>query len=124
MPGPRLGSSRLVTVTGTIGEARAERRRLVAGDRRPARSGSQPIAVPAESLDRLRRPLPARQERGPGPSHGLHHRGVIPAAGAMSRALGHLPLALTRERIEVWLAELIVAASSRRMVTRLSRPSG
>ena len=110
MPGARAGTTRVVTVAGSIGEARAERRRLLAAGRPDP--PPEPATVPAAgTLDafaasyfRAKAPalapstVKAREE-----SYRLR----------VSPLLGDLELEeLTRERVEVWLAEVAATSSS------------
>lgn len=113
VPGHAPGTTRMVTVQGTLAEARAERRRLLAAGR-PA---PPPAALEPGTLDEFAAAY-------------LRARSAVLTPAAIysteesyrlrvSPALGHLPLAdITRERVELFVGELIATSSSRRMVTK------
>jgi hypothetical protein len=101
--------------TGTVGEARAERRRLLAAGR-PEPAQGAPLVAP-DTLDAFA-------------AHCLRAKSALLAPATIytteesyrlrvSPELGGLRLdEITRERIEVRLAQLVARASSRRMVTK------
>jgi integrase-like protein len=105
-PGPRPGATRTVTIRGSITEARAERRRLMAAGRPP----SDTPMLDAGTLDEFTgHYLRAKASR-------LASASVRATEQAyrlrVSPQLGHLTLQeLTRERLEVWLGELLGAVS-------------
>jgi len=112
VPGLVPGTTRMVSVAGSITEARCERRRLMS-EGRPAPE----IVAEHNTLDEFT-------------AHYLRARSAVLAPAAIysteesyrlriSPLLGGLFLeGLTRERLESWLADLIARASSRRMVTK------
>jgi integrase len=114
-PGARPGATRFVSVPGTVGEARAERRRLLAAGR--SESAADHPAVGSDTLDAFA-------------AHYLRAKSAVLAPATIytteesyrlrvSPELGGLRLdEITRERVEVWLAQLVGRASSRRMVTK------
>jgi integrase len=113
VPGTRPGSTRLVRVTGTLSEARAERRRLLAAGRQPApKPQSDVVTLDAFAAQYLRAKsavLAPHTIAGTETDYRLR----------VSPALGQLPLeAINREVVEVWVAEVVSAASSRRMVVQ------
>lgn len=114
VPSSEAGRTRFVSVDGTVGAARAMRRRLLAEGRpAPLRASSAPV----ETLDDFAAVY-------------LRAKSAVLAANTVrnreddyrhriSSDLGHLRLEeLTRHRIELWLADLIASASSRRMVVQ------
>lgn len=113
VPGSAPGTTRMVSVTGSVAEARAERRRMLAAGR--ADPAPRPIA--ADTLDGFAAQF-------------LRARSAVLTPAAIysyeesyrlrvSPALGGLRLdEITRERVESWLADLVRTASSRRMVTK------
>ena len=115
VPGTRAGATRFASVAGTIGEARAERRRLLAAGR-PEPAPDAPLLA-SDTLDAFA-------------GHYLRAKAAVLAPATIytteesyrlrvSPELGGLRLEqITRERVEVWLAQLVVRASSRRMVTK------
>ena len=104
-----------MSVAGTVAEARAERRRLLAAGRPEPALPRSPQHD--DTLDAFA-------------GHYLRAKSAVLAPATIyttaesyrlrvSPALGELRLAeITRERVEVWLAALIAQASSRRMVTK------
>ncbi len=115
VPGARPGRTRFVTVDGSVVAARAERRRLLAvGRPEPARDA--PLLA-SDTLDAFA-------------GHYLRAKSAVLAPATIyttaesyrlriSPQLGGLRLdQISRERVEVWLADLIAQASSRRMVTK------
>ena len=114
VPGQRTSLTRTVTITATLSAARRERRRLMAAGRPPA---LQPRNLSGETLDefaatyfRVRSPLLAGStirtlEEG-------YRLRVAPVLGRLR--LGEI----TRERVEVWLGDLIGRSSSRQMVAK------
>lgn len=113
VPGHIPGRTRMLTIHGTITEARATKRRHQAEGRPTA-----PVADPhaAESLD-------AFTERYLQAKSGIYAPHTMRSvrteyARRIAPQLGHLQLSeITRERVELWLAGLIRDASSRRMIT-------
>jgi integrase len=115
VPSARPGDTRLVRFTGTIREARAERRRLLAvGRPEPIvhRPPPEPTTLDDFAGDYLRaRSAVLAQHTIAGTETEYRLR--------VSPVLGQLRLEeITRERIEVWLAGLVATASSRRMVVQ------
>ena len=103
----------MLTLAGTITEARATKRRLQAQGRPAAPNDLRPD----ETLDEFAgRYLRAKQGVfAPHTTKSIETEYRL----RISPSLGHLRLSeLTRERVEVWLAELAGRASSRRMVTQ------
>jgi integrase len=101
VPGLSPGSTRMVTVAGSITQARTERRRLMAEGRpalpaEPAWSGT--LDEFTRSYFQAKAPvLAASTVRGRDEAY--RHK-ISPALGALDVT------AVTRERVEVWLAEL------------------
>ena len=113
VPGPTPGRTRMMTVRGTITEARATKRRLQAEGR--------PAAPKHEHADETLDAFAARYLRAKSATFSPHTIKSIETEYRLRIApsLGHLRLSeLARERIEIWLADLIRRASSRRMVTQ------
>jgi integrase len=114
VPGSSPGTTRMVTLDGTVSEARAERRRLMAEGR------PEPIV----SLDIEIGTLDAFAVRYFRAKVGLLAANTIRNRDddyrlRIAPTLGHLDLAdITREHVEVWLAQLATEASSRRMVVQ------
>ncbi len=107
VPGVAAGRSRTVTVTGTLTEARAERRRLMAAGRPVAAAVP---AVESGTLDAFAgHVLRARSAvLAPSTIRGLaegYRLYVSPALGSVEVA------ALTRESVEGWIAELSATQS-------------
>lgn len=112
VPGLHVGTTRMLTVKGSITEARAERRRLMAAGRPEPEAVAEP-----STLDEFT-------------AHYLRARSAVLSPAAIysteesyrlrvSPAFGHMQLAdITRERLEAWVANLIASAPSRRMVTK------
>jgi len=112
VPGLTPGSTRMVTVAGSITQARTERRRLMA-DGRP----EPVVVVEPTSLNEFA-------------AHYLRARSAVLSSAAIysteesyrlrvAPAFGHLEISeITRERLESWMADLVATASSRRMVTK------
>jgi hypothetical protein len=105
-PGVRPGSTRLVTVAGTIGEARAERRRLMAEGR------PEPVQVELGTVHACRglvpgrrRPLVAGHAR---PSRPRLSRADLPGLGRRaargSRAVGRRGVGRRANRLRPWTA--------------------
>jgi integrase len=113
VPGAARGTTRTLTVAGTLTEARRRRARLRVAER-PARvvSSSSPVTLDEFAAQYLR----AREAvLAPAAVYTIEESYRL----RVSPALGGLTLdQLTRERIEAWLAELVRASTSRRMVTK------
>ena len=115
VPGAHPGDTQFVSFAGSIREARAERRRLLAAGR------PEPV---------VHRPPPEPATLDDFAGHYLRARSAVLSphtiAGTeteyrlrVSPVLGRLRLEdITRERVEVWLAGLVATASSRRMVVQ------
>ncbi len=116
VPGSAPGRSRSVTMTGAVAEARAARRRLLA-EGRPA---APVAAVERGTLDEFAGHFFRARSAVLAPStiagyeHG-YRANVSPALGALD--LGDV----TRERLEVWIAEYSPSEFSRTM-TRSTEP--
>jgi integrase len=112
VPGPTPGRSRTVTFRGTITEARAEHRLLLAANRVEA---AAPRVVDGETLDEFA-------------GYYLRTRAAVLKPHTIettareyrlrvSPAFGHLGLAeITREQVEGWVADLVGQSLSRRLV--------
>ena len=113
VPGELPGRTKMLTIRGTVTEARATKRRLQA-------EGRPTLAVDAvadETLDEFA----GRYLRAKAGVFAPHTTKSIETEYRLriSPTLGHLRLdEITRERVEVWLAGLVARASSRRMVTQ------
>ena len=112
VPGSSPGTTRMVTVAGSVSDARAERRRLMAAGR---------PAPTVEAWQGTLRELAADYLRTRAPI--LAHATIYTIEESfrlrIDPVLGHLhPDEINRERLEVWLADLTTAATSRRMVTK------
>lgn len=114
VPGARAGTTRTVTLALTIPQARAERRRLLA-DGRPARP-----AEPAPAHGSLNEFTAAYfRARAPVLSPTTIHNRSYDYRRRIAPPLGDLTLGqITRERVEVWLAELVATASSHREIVQ------
>jgi integrase len=113
VPGPVPGRTRMLTLKGTITEARATKRRLQAQGR--------PVAPKDEHPDETLDAFTARYLRAKSATFSPHTIKSIETEYRLRIApsLGHLRLSeVTRERVEIWLADLTRRASSRRMVTQ------
>ncbi len=111
MPGAAPGSRRMVQVAGTLTQARAERRRLLA-EGRPEITEVDPSTLDEFAAAYLRARSAVLTPAAIYTTEEAYRLRVAPA-------LGRLLLAdLTRERLEAWLAGLIATSSSRRMVTK------
>ena len=112
VPGSSPGTTRMVTVVGTISEARAERRRLM--------SEGRPTPAP-ETWHGTLRELAADYLRTRAPILAPATVYTVDESFRLriDPALGHLrPNEINRERLEVWLADLTTTATSPRMVTK------
>ncbi len=113
VPGLRPGATRLVTVDDSISAVRAERRRLLSAGRPEPEPDA--AAVTPSTLDELAAAYFSTREATLAPN-------TIADADSAYRlriapVLGHLALTeITRERVEVWLADLVRRSSSQRMV--------
>jgi integrase len=116
VPGARPGGTQLVTFAGTVREARAERRRLLAAGRPEPATVHRPPPEPATLDDFAGDYLRARSAvLAPHTIAGTETEYRL----RISPVLGQLRLEeITRERVEVWLAGLVKTASSRRMVVQ------
>lgn len=111
VPGSRPGSTRTVTLTGSVSEVRAERRRLMAAGRT---APVDPLAE-AQTLDEFAGHFFRAKEHvlAPNTIAGYETDYRLRISPALGRSLlGEL----TRERIEVWRADLARTATSRRMI--------
>lgn len=111
-PGVKPGSTRLVTVTGSIGEARAERRRLLAAGRPELETEVAPGTVTEFAAAWFRAKAAVWAPNTLRNREDDFLRRIEPPLGEVELS------ALTRERVEVWLADLIAGSSSRRMVVQ------
>ena len=112
VPGLAPGTTRMVTIAGSITVARTKRRRLMA-EGRP----EPEVVVEASTLDEFT-------------AHYLRARAAVLSPAAIysteesyrlrvSPVFGAFELhEITRERLEAWVADLIATSSSRRMVTK------
>ena len=103
----------MLTIRGTITEARAAKRRHQAA----GRPQSPPERVADETLDAFA----GRYLRAKAGVFSPHTTKSVETEYRLriSPTLGHLRLSeVTRERVELWLADLVARASSRRMVTQ------
>ena len=113
VPGPVPRRTRMLTLKGTITEARATKRRLQAQGR--------PVAPKHEHPDETLDAFAARYLRAKSATFSPHTIKSIETEYRLRIApsLGLLRLSeVTRERIEIWLADLARRASSRRMLTQ------
>ena len=113
IPGELPGRTRMLTVSGTITEARAAKRRHQAAGR--------PQSLTAHVADETLDAFAGRYLRAKAGVFAPHTTKSIETEYRLriSAVLGHLRLSeITRERVEIWLAELVSRASSRRMVTQ------
>ena len=102
----------MATVTGTLTDARAERRRRMAEGRPAPAADTWQGTLRELAADYLRTRAPIL---APATIYTVDESFRL----RIDPALGHLhPDEITRERVEVWLADLTNAASSRRMVTK------
>lgn len=112
VPGLTPGTTRMVTVNGSIKVARAERRRLMAEGRpesEPERWSGTLTDFTASYFQAKAPVLSTETIRNRNDDYRLR----------IAPALGELPLdQVTRERIEVWLADLVAKARSRRMIVQ------
>jgi integrase len=113
VPGKVPGRTKMLTIHGTVTEARAVKRRLQAQGRPQVPRDEHPD----ETLD----VFAARYLRAKSATFSPHTIKSIETEYRLRIAptLGPLCLSqITRERVELWLAELVGRASSRRMVTQ------
>ncbi len=113
VPGLVPGTTRMRSVNGSITEARSERRRLMAEGRPEPEQAPIPVGTlntfAASYLQAKAPVLSSETIRNRNDDFRLR----------IAPALGELDLdQVTRERIEVWLADLAAKASSRRMVVQ------
>lgn len=110
VPGERSGTTRMVKVEGAITDARTTRRSLQASGRSIVAAAIEP-----NTLDEFAAAYFAAKAPVLAPDT-IRNRDEDYCA-RIAPTLGRLPLSeVTRERVEVWLAELVQRASSRRMV--------
>jgi len=112
VPGHEVGTTRMVTIVGSVGEARAERRRLM--------SEGHPAPAP-ETWQGTLRELAADYLRARAPVLAPATIYTVDESFRLriDPVLGHLrPNEINRERLEVWLADLTQSATSSRMVTK------
>ena len=115
VPDARPGRRRFVSIAGTVGEARAERRRLLAAGR-PEPAPDAPV-LPSDTLDAFAGDYLRAKAAvlAPATIYTTEESYRLP----VSPGLGAVRLEeITRERVEVWLAQLVLRASSRRIVTK------
>ena len=113
VPGSVPGRTRMLTIRGTITEARTAKRHGQASGR--PRITADPASC--ETLDEFA----GRYLRAKEGVFSPHTTKSVETEYRLriSPALGHLRLdEITRERVELWLADLVGRASSRRMVTQ------
>lgn len=103
-PGPRPGSTRTVTFHGTISEARAERHRLRAAGRQVIDTADQTLHQLA--VDYLRAKAPHLAPSTIARRASSYRLYVAPHLGALELHR------VTRERLELWLADLLAAGVS------------
>lgn len=110
MPGSDPGTTRLVTVAGSISDARAMKRTLQASERPAPPAGVDTLDEFAAAYFTAKAPVLAPDT--------IRNRDEDYCA-RIAPVLGRLPLReITRERVEVWLSELVPRAASRRMVVQ------
>lgn len=114
-PGGAPGTTRTLSVPGSIGEARAERRRLLAAGR-PASAGRGPGAAPLTLHDLTERVFLARGAVWAANTlrnrDDDYRRRIAPRLGALLLA------ELDRSRVELWLAEMVAGGASRRAIVQ------
>ena len=107
-PGHSPGRTRTITFKGTITEARVERRRLLsAGRPTPAAPIVEAGTLDAFSVAYLQAAAPRQSPATIRTTADAYRRRVSPMLGALTLD------ELTREKLEVWLAELLKAGVSR-----------
>ncbi len=113
VPGSAPGTTRTITLYGTVAEARSERRRLLAAGRPAPHVGPlTPGTLNDFAAHYLRAKAPVQSPSTIRTTAQAYRLRVSPA-------LGHLELdEITRERIEVWLAELLNSGVSRDAVDK------
>ena len=112
VPGHAPGTTRMVTVTGSITEARAERRRLMAEGRPAVEATDEPTTLDEFTAHYLRSRAPVLSSETIRNRNDDYRLRIAPE-------LGHLGLGeISREIVEAWLGKLIAAASSRRMIVQ------
>lgn len=110
VPGAAPGTTRLQTVEGSVVDARALRRTLQLSGRPAPVSGVDTLDEFALAYFTAKAPVLAPDT--------IRNRDEDYCA-RIAPVLGTLPLTeITRERVELWLAELVKRASSRRMVVQ------
>jgi len=111
VPGVGPGTTRMVSVMGAIGDARAERRRLMA-EGRPTPEPLEVGTIAEFAAMWLRAKAPAWAPNTLFNREDDLRKRIIPAIGDVELS------ELSREHVEVWLADLISRASSRRMIVQ------
>ena len=115
VPGTAPGATRTVSVSGSVAEARAERRRLLAAGR-PEPATQEPPAPPGV-LDELAVAYFRAKSAVLAPATIQAHEESYRLR--ITTALGHLSVAeVDRATCEVYLAELVATSSSRQMVEK------
>jgi integrase len=106
VPGARVGSTRIVTVHGTVSDARAERRRLRAAGRPSGTAqASSPGTLDDFAASYFQAKFPVLAPSTVKAREEAYRLRVSPVLGRLD------PAELTRERVEVWLAELVESSS-------------
>lgn len=112
VPGLAIGSTRMVSISGTVSDARAERRRLMAAGRPVAKVVAEPTLLDEFTVSYLRARSAVLSSAAIYSTEESYRLRVSPVFGSMDLA------DITRERLEAWVADLIAASTSRRMVTK------
>lgn len=113
VPGARVGSTRTLTIYGPVGDARAQRRHLLAEGRPEPEAPAIEVGTLedfAAAYFRAKAPvLSSETIRNRDDDYRLR----------IGPKLGDLLLdEITREKVNVWVADLVAAASSRRMIVQ------
>lgn len=112
VPGSAVGTTRMVTITGSITEARAERRRLMAEGRPAVAEAPEPTTLDQFTGAYLRARAPVLSAAAIYTTEESYRLRISPA-------LGHLRLdEITRERVESFIGELIDSGAGRRIVEK------
>jgi integrase len=112
VPGHAPGTTRMVKVEGSISEARAERRRLMAEGRPKVVVAVEPSTLDEFAAHYLRARSAVLSSAAIYSTEESYRLRVSPTFGSM------LLTEITRERLEAWMADLVATATSRRMVTK------
>lgn len=113
VPAAAVGKTRMVTIAGTIPEARAQRRRLLA----EGRPTTPEPTVPVGTLDEF--VVAYFRTKAPRLAANTIRNREDDYLNRIGPALGELQLAdVNRATVETWLATLIARASSRRMIVQ------